>query len=158
MKKRKIKENFKKKRKTRVRQVSINRTLSSTNLLAMATTLSHSSLYPLHSLSSSCFSSTIRSSLCPFSCCPSSFSFPITQFSTNLEIPVLSSCCSQIQQLFPSTIKHHHPILLFVGVDSPPLDTQTFLATFSVLAAIALSLFLGLKVYNFFSVFFQWVS
>ncbi|OIT28040.1 PREDICTED: protein disulfide-isomerase LQY1, chloroplastic [Nicotiana attenuata] len=111
----------------------------------MATTLSHSSLYPLHSLSSSCFSSTIRSSLCPFTCCPSSFSFPITQFSTNLEIPVLSSCCSQIQQLFPSTIKHHHPILLFVGVDSPPLDTQTFLATFSVLAAIALSLFLGLK-------------
>ena len=37
------------------------------------------------------------------------------------------------------------PIFLFAGFDRP-LDTQTFLATISVLAAIALSLFLGLKV------------
>ncbi|KAE8663823.1 putative carboxylesterase 15-like [Hibiscus syriacus] len=37
-----------------------------------------------------------------------------------------------------------HPVLLFTGFDRP-LDTQTFLATISVLAAIALSLFLGLK-------------
>ncbi|TQD72483.1 hypothetical protein C1H46_041984 [Malus baccata] len=36
------------------------------------------------------------------------------------------------------------PIFLFAGFDRP-LDTQTFLATISVLAAIAFSLFLGLK-------------
>ncbi|RWR80355.1 Protein disulfide-isomerase [Cinnamomum micranthum f. kanehirae] len=40
-----------------------------------------------------------------------------------------------------------HPIFLFNGVvvDRPFVDTQTFLITISVLAAIALSLFLGLK-------------
>ncbi|XP_038879993.1 protein BUNDLE SHEATH DEFECTIVE 2, chloroplastic isoform X2 [Benincasa hispida] len=40
-----------------------------------------------------------------------------------------------------------HPVLLFDSFDSfdTPLDTQTFLATFSVLVAISLSLFLGLK-------------
>uniref|UniRef100_A0A7C9E354 Uncharacterized protein n=1 Tax=Opuntia streptacantha TaxID=393608 RepID=A0A7C9E354_OPUST len=37
-----------------------------------------------------------------------------------------------------------HPILFFAGFDRP-IDTQTLLATVSVLAAIALSLFLGLK-------------
>ncbi|XP_012477501.1 protein BUNDLE SHEATH DEFECTIVE 2, chloroplastic isoform X1 [Gossypium raimondii] len=37
-----------------------------------------------------------------------------------------------------------HPVLLLTGFDKP-LDTQNFLATISVLAAIALSLFLGLK-------------
>ncbi|XP_023531506.1 uncharacterized protein LOC111793722 [Cucurbita pepo subsp. pepo] len=37
-----------------------------------------------------------------------------------------------------------HPVLLFNSYDAP-LDTQTFLATFSVLVAISLSLFLGLK-------------
>ncbi|XP_027769038.1 uncharacterized protein LOC107003041 isoform X2 [Solanum pennellii] len=101
----------------------------------MATILSHSSLYPFHSLSSS---TTICSSLCPFTCCPS--------FPTKLEFPVLStSCVSQFHQFFPFPTNHHHPILLFVGFDSPPLDTQTFLATISVLTAIALSLFLGLK-------------
>lgn len=102
----------------------------------MATILSRSSLYPFHSLSSS---TTICSSLCPFTCCPS--------FPTKLEFPVLStSCFSQFHQFFPFPTNHHHPILLFVGFDSPPLDTQTFLATISVLTAIALSLFLGLKV------------
>ncbi|TMX04069.1 hypothetical protein EJD97_011695 [Solanum chilense] len=101
----------------------------------MATILSHSSLYPFHSLSSS---TTICSSLCPFTCCPS--------FPTKHELPVLStSCFSQFHQFFPFPTNHHHPILLFVGFDSPPLDTQTFLATISVLTAIALSLFLGLK-------------
>lgn len=41
-----------------------------------------------------------------------------------------------------------HPIFLFNGVvvETPFVDTQTFLVTISVLAAIALSLFLGLKV------------
>ncbi|XP_055835904.1 protein BUNDLE SHEATH DEFECTIVE 2, chloroplastic isoform X2 [Solanum dulcamara] len=101
----------------------------------MAATLSHSSLYPFNSLSSS--STTIFSSLCHFTCCPS--------FSTKLDFPVLStSCFSQFHQFFPCPT-NHHPILLFVGFDSPPLDTQTFLATISVLTAIALSLFLGLK-------------
>ncbi|XP_021892608.1 uncharacterized protein LOC110810683 [Carica papaya] len=37
-----------------------------------------------------------------------------------------------------------HPIFLLAGFDRP-LDTQTFLVTISVLVAIALSLFLGLK-------------
>ncbi|GFP89465.1 hypothetical protein PHJA_001090100 [Phtheirospermum japonicum] len=37
------------------------------------------------------------------------------------------------------------PILLFAGLESPTVDTQTFLVTVSVLVAIALSLFLGLK-------------
>ncbi|XP_049368060.1 protein SPA, chloroplastic [Solanum verrucosum] len=108
----------------------------------MATTLSYSSLYPFHSLSPSSSSSTICSSLCPFTCCPS--------FPTKLEFPVLStssSCFSQFHHFFPfpTNHHHHHPILLFVGFDSPPVDTQTFLATISVLTAIALSLFLGLK-------------
>ncbi|CAN4120120.1 unnamed protein product [Withania somnifera] len=102
----------------------------------MATTLSHSPLYPSHYLSSSASSTTttVCSSLCPFTC---SSSFP-----TKLEISSLSSSSSCFSQF--ST--NHHPFyLLFVGIDSPPLDTQTFLATFSVLTAIALSLFLGLK-------------
>ncbi|KAL9266602.1 hypothetical protein AKJ16_DCAP18295 [Drosera capensis] len=38
------------------------------------------------------------------------------------------------------------PILLFAGFDAP-IDTQNFLATVSVLVAVALSLFLGLKEY-----------
>ena len=46
-----------------------------------------------------------------------------------------------------------HPILFFAGFDRP-IDTQTLLATVSVLAAIALSLFLGLKV----CLFFTWFS
>ncbi|KAJ8439360.1 hypothetical protein Cgig2_022497 [Carnegiea gigantea] len=41
-------------------------------------------------------------------------------------------------------VHQNHPILLFAGFDRPT-DTQTLLATVSVLAAIALSLFLGLK-------------
>ncbi|XP_060169978.1 protein SPA, chloroplastic [Lycium barbarum] len=99
--------------------------------------LSHSSLYPFHSLSSS----TICSSLFHFTCCTSFSCFP-----TKLEIPILSSSSSCCSQFFPLlTNHHHHPILLFIGFESPPLDTQTFLATFSVLTAIALSLFLGLK-------------
>ncbi|GAB2233972.1 hypothetical protein Drorol1_Dr00003202 [Drosera rotundifolia] len=36
------------------------------------------------------------------------------------------------------------PILLFAGFDAP-IDTQTFLASVSVLVAVTLSLFLGLK-------------
>ncbi|PIN07309.1 Protein disulfide-isomerase [Handroanthus impetiginosus] len=74
---------------------------------------------------------------------------------TNTEIPVLSSSAStssfysqfslqELRQLNQPTISRH-PILLFTGLDSPMVDTQTFLVTVSVLVAIALSLFLGFK-------------
>ncbi|KAL7084739.1 hypothetical protein ACP275_14G239400 [Erythranthe tilingii] len=73
-----------------------------------------------------------------------------TNIPTNSEIPILSS--SPISY-FPSQISIQeqiqipkHPILLFTGIESSPtVDTQTFLVTVSVLVAIALSLFLGLK-------------
>ncbi|GKD85606.1 hypothetical protein Tco_1356760 [Tanacetum coccineum] len=42
-------------------------------------------------------------------------------------------------------VVHFDPILLYTSGFKPPLDTQTFLATISVLVAISLSLFLGLK-------------
>ncbi|KAK4440538.1 hypothetical protein Salat_0388700 [Sesamum alatum] len=76
--------------------------------------------------------------------------------SINSEIPYRSSSsssasaisCYSTQSL--SQIPHqptilNHPILLFTGIESPTVDTQTFLVTVSVLVAIALSLFLGLK-------------
>ncbi|KAL3850239.1 hypothetical protein ACJIZ3_012121 [Penstemon smallii] len=73
---------------------------------------------------------------------------------SHTEIPVLSSSTCQfvVQKInqHPQNQNHHtkistHPILLFTGLDSPVVDTQTFLVTVSVLVAIALSLFLGLK-------------
>ncbi|XP_071701231.1 uncharacterized protein [Rutidosis leptorrhynchoides] len=46
----------------------------------------------------------------------------------------------------PSQKLNFDPILLYTDSGfKPPLDTQTFLATISVLVAISLSLFLGLK-------------
>ncbi|KAK9079059.1 hypothetical protein SSX86_000729 [Deinandra increscens subsp. villosa] len=47
--------------------------------------------------------------------------------------------------LIPPKIFNFDPILLYTSEFKPPLDTQTFLATISVLVAISLSLFLGLK-------------
>ncbi|KZV47081.1 hypothetical protein F511_33656 [Dorcoceras hygrometricum] len=68
---------------------------------------------------------------------------------TNSEIPSLSSsaACSTFPHQFTlqETIQINHPILLFRSLDSPAVDTQTFLVTVSVLVAILLSLILGLK-------------
>ncbi|EOY33250.1 hypothetical protein QQP08_027016 [Theobroma cacao] len=64
---------------------------------------------------------------------------------TKQEIPTLFRYSSRRRKLFyQPTRLLLHPVLLFSGFDKP-LDTQTFLATISVLAAIALSLVLGLK-------------
>ncbi|XP_010243660.1 PREDICTED: uncharacterized protein LOC104587662 [Nelumbo nucifera] len=92
------------------------------------------------------------------SCCPPS--------ATYLTAPVQCSLISTNTQSLPQLIRKpdihiytrtsdlkwkflqrkllFHPILFFNSFDRP-VDTQTFLATVSVLAAIALSLFLGLK-------------
>ncbi|XWS52769.1 hypothetical protein CRYUN_Cryun11dG0100700 [Craigia yunnanensis] len=95
-------------------------------------TLSFSSMSSL----SSSFSSSSSSSTNHF----------LSQLSlTKQEIPTLSRYNSKRRKLFyqPKRLILH-PVLLLSGFDKP-LDTQTFLATISVLAAIALSLFLGLK-------------
>ncbi|KAL8245537.1 hypothetical protein R6Q59_011795 [Mikania micrantha] len=54
------------------------------------------------------------------------------------------SCHSKLHLLSTKNL-NFYPILLYSGGFKPPLDTQTFLATISVLVAISLSLFLGLK-------------
>lgn len=92
---------------------------------------------PQFSLSSPSPSLPIPSSL--FS--PSNFEIPV--LSSPSSISKLSSHFCPVQEF---TQFHHYPILLFKGIDSPTLDTQTFLVTVSVLVAISLSLFLGLKV------------
>ncbi|KAL1558279.1 protein SPA, chloroplastic-like [Salvia divinorum] len=79
---------------------------------------------------------------------PSPPAIPSSLFFPPPEIPVLS-----FNSKFSELSKFHHhptisanPILLFTGIDSPPIvDTQTFLVTVSVLVAISLSLVLGLK-------------
>ncbi|KAB2606384.1 protein disulfide-isomerase LQY1-like [Pyrus ussuriensis x Pyrus communis] len=104
------------------------------------------SCYSLHPLSSSSSSSSSFPS--------TSQSFP-HQPQTKPETPLPLIRCSATgiatiaapgRQIIiqPTTRLLVQPILLFAGFDRP-LDTQTFLATISVLAAIALSLFLGLK-------------
>ncbi|XP_059431064.1 protein BUNDLE SHEATH DEFECTIVE 2, chloroplastic [Corylus avellana] len=95
-------------------------------------TLSYS-FHPLASLSSSSSSSTSSAST----------SLP-HQPLLKPEIPALSRCSSRLFKAIRPTRLFVHPVLLFTGFDSP-LDTQTFLATISVLAAIALSLVLGFK-------------
>ncbi|KAI3984147.1 hypothetical protein MKX01_011101 [Papaver californicum] len=65
--------------------------------------------------------------------------FPHQQIVTKVHI--LSSIPNKLIEQ-PKLLSH--PILLFAGFDRP-IDTQTFLATVSVLVAISLSLFLGLK-------------
>mgnify|MGYP004710287757 CR=1 FL=1 len=112
---------------------------------SMGKSLAHSSLHSFPSSSSS----TSSSFLCPITVCSS---LP-TQLLTNSEISILSSvssCSSKLQFIqqhsTATTTTLKHPILLFTALDTPPVDTQSFLATVSVLAAIALSLFFGLKV------------
>ncbi|KAK9122986.1 hypothetical protein Sjap_012588 [Stephania japonica] len=54
----------------------------------------------------------------------------------------LTISASQFNSIEPKLL--FNPILMFSGLDRP-VDTQTFIVTISVLGAIALSLFLGLK-------------
>ncbi|XP_021800061.1 protein SPA, chloroplastic [Prunus avium] len=99
-------------------------------------TLSCYSLHPLSSASSSSTTSLTANHSLPH------------QPQTKPEIPLLFRCSATIaarpEVIIQPTRLFVQPILLFAGFDRP-LDTQTFLATISVLAAIALSLFLGLK-------------
>ncbi|XVF69293.1 hypothetical protein PTKIN_Ptkin11bG0069300 [Pterospermum kingtungense] len=92
------------------------------------------SLFTLNSISSSFSSSSTSHSLPQLSL-------------TKQDLPTLSCYkYSKRRKLFyqPTTRLILHPVLLLTGFDKP-LDTQTFLSTISVLAAIALSLFLGFK-------------
>ncbi|GMN46957.1 hypothetical protein TIFTF001_016151 [Ficus carica] len=103
-------------------------------------TLSCYSLQPLSSLSSS--SSSLSSST------PTT-SLSITHsLSSKPELPLLSRSSATIPRPklgnSQPTRLFVYPVLLFSGFEAS-LDTQTFLATISVLATIALSLFLGLK-------------
>jgi hypothetical protein len=105
-------------------------------LLSMAT-LSH---YTFHPLSSS------SSTLIHLSPCSSTSSLSLPQPSSSSKFYCPSSKCRRkpTKSKFLMIID---PILLFNGFGSTfYIDTQTLLATVSVLAAIALSLFLGLKV------------
>jgi hypothetical protein len=107
-------------------------------LLSMAT-LSH---YTFHPLSSS------SSTLIHLSPCSSTSSLSLPQPSSSSKFYCPSSKCRRkpTKSKFLMIID---PILLFNGFGSTfYIDTQTLLATVSVLAAIALSLFLGLKVTN----------
>ncbi|KAJ9555550.1 hypothetical protein OSB04_010164 [Centaurea solstitialis] len=91
------------------------------------------------------------SSSSPFFCSITSIINP-TQYILPILNPnkTLLSAASSYSNLH---LIHHHPqkliildpILLYTTGFNPPLDTQTFLATISVLIAISLSLFLGLK-------------
>ncbi|KAI7726212.1 hypothetical protein M8C21_008556 [Ambrosia artemisiifolia] len=106
-------------------------------------TLPHYS--PLSPSSSSPFCSSIIPSI----------NFNPTQHISILDHPhktTLLSAVSSYSKLHFNIIPHKlslslslDPILLYSSGFKPPLDTQTFLATISVLVAISLSLFLGLK-------------
>ncbi|KAJ8767940.1 hypothetical protein K2173_020880 [Erythroxylum novogranatense] len=89
----------------------------------------------------------LLSSSSPFSSSNSCYSsIQILPLTTATKSCTSRFCCSHPQEL----LLHHptnliaHQLFLFAGFDRP-LDTQTALATISVFAAIALSLFLGLK-------------
>ncbi|XP_057508404.1 protein BUNDLE SHEATH DEFECTIVE 2, chloroplastic-like [Actinidia eriantha] len=95
--------------------------------------LSHSSLRRFHSLSS-------PTPPTPLAHCSLR---SLASLPTNPEIHILSPFSSFLSFAQPTKL-FLHPILLFAGFERP-VDTQTFLATASVLAAIALSLFWGFK-------------
>jgi len=110
-------------------------------------TLSHYTL--LHPLSSS-------STLVHLSPCPSTSSLTLPQPSSSSKFYFQSSKCRR-KPTKSRFLMIMDPILLFNGLGSSAfyIDTQTLLATVSVLAAIALSLFLGFKVtINTFPVFY----
>ncbi|KAF5930200.1 hypothetical protein HYC85_031073 [Camellia sinensis] len=110
-------------------------------------TLSQSLLHRLHSLSSSSSSSSATCTSLLFHC--SLHHLPGQVVPTLPEIPILSTASyfstSKLQLIHHPTKLFLHPLLFLSSSFDGPLDTQTFLATISVLAAIALSLFLGLK-------------
>lgn len=105
----------------------------------MARTLPHSSLPSLPSPS-------IASSIYPLILCSS---LP-NQIPTNPEFSISSSAASFSSKLqfIPNhpTTATKSSILLFTGLERPYIDTQSVIISVSVLAAISLSLFLGLKV------------
>ncbi|CAI9290194.1 hypothetical protein Lser_V15G29212 [Lactuca serriola] len=97
-------------------------------------TLSHSSsIHPPLSSSIFCSITSIN---------PSQY-IPILNPNKTL-LSAVSSYSSKLH-LIPPQEHIFDPILLYTSGFKPPLDTQTFLATISVLVAISLSLFLGLK-------------
>ncbi|PIA54190.1 hypothetical protein AQUCO_00900619v1 [Aquilegia coerulea] len=101
------------------------------------------SYYSLHNLSSLSFSSS-SSSL------PIQFSLTSINNQSCLQQQIETLALPHYTKLFvpePNFVQQKlllHPILLFSGLDRP-IDTQTFIVTVSVLVAISLSLFLGLK-------------
>lgn len=101
------------------------------------------SYYTLHPLSSS---STSLLHLSPSSS-TSSQSLLRTSSPSPSKFHFLSSKCRRRKPTKPKLLMIINPFLLFNGFGSAfYLDTQTLIVTVSVLAAIALSLFLGLKV------------
>ncbi|KAK4607270.1 hypothetical protein RGQ29_001192 [Quercus rubra] len=121
----------------------------------MATQPLHS-LHPLSSSSSSS-SSSKTTAKATATHCYYHYSLP-TKPQSPAPAEVSRSCCScrlpkpKLKGIVPTTSLVNLPVLLFTGFASDSileleLDTQTLLATLSVLAAISLSLFLGLKVY-----------
>ncbi|OAY52175.1 hypothetical protein MANES_04G063400v8 [Manihot esculenta] len=107
----------------------------------MAALFSSSSLHSFSSL----FPSSSSSSSSLYSC-----SFPCTHFlpQTLPSKPEIVTptrfCCSRRSLLNRPPNLVLHPFFLLTGFERP-LDTQTALAIVSVVAAIALSLYLGLK-------------
>lgn len=124
--------------------------ISSYYLISMATQPLHS----LHPLSSSSSKTTAKATATHY--CYYHYSLPAKPQSP-APAEVSRSCCScrlpkpKLKGIVPTTSLFDLPVLLFTGFASDSLlelelDTQTLLATLSVLAAISLSLFLGLKV------------
>ncbi|KAM0045116.1 hypothetical protein Hdeb2414_s0009g00300401 [Helianthus debilis subsp. tardiflorus] len=90
----------------------------------------------------------LSSSSSPFCSSITSINFNPTQHISILDphktlLSAVSSY-SKLHLIHPQKL-NLDPILLYSSGFKPPLDTQTFLATISVLVAISLSLFLGLK-------------
>lgn len=103
--------------------------------------LSYCSLHRFCPLCSS--SSPSSTSGIQFSFCRIATQYLCQHNPTRSEIPT-SLAVSKVNYIQPKLLKFQ-PVLLFSGFDRP-VDTQTFLVTISVLIAITLSLFLGLKV------------
>ncbi|XAR60226.1 Protein disulfide-isomerase [Bertholletia excelsa] len=102
-------------------------------------TLSHASVHRLHPpTSSSSSTTTVQLSL------RSVASLPGQLLPSKPDLPLLATSSSSKLLFVHPTKLSLHPFFLFAGFNGPP-DTQTFLVTISVLTAIALSLFLGLK-------------